>query len=141
MTSTNEWTNIGTQILPVQHRALFLSHLRGEYTPQTPSGVVPEPVEWIDPASRQHPMSHAESIKAVVREFEITPVMKVAYNLTWEADQHTHQPGHGPDSGHYAIVGVQTRKQSMYFIDRGVTITPVLIETPAEPYATDDDAA
>lgn len=121
-----DWTVIGTEILPVQHRAQFLAHLRGEHTGLTDT---PEPVEWIEPAGRKHPMSHAESIKAVVREFEITPVVKVTYNLTWEADQHTHKPGHGPDSGHYAIVGVQTRKQSMYFIDRGVTITPVLIET------------
>lgn len=133
---TYEWTDIGTTILPVQHRAQFLAHVRGEFTGQ---GGVPEPVDWIDPASRQHPMSHAESIKSVVREFQITPVVKVTYNLTWQCDQHTHAPGPGPDAGHYSIVGVQTRKQSIYFIDRGIMITPVLIETLPKPEESPDD--
>lgn len=134
MSTAYDWTTIGTTILPVQHRAQFLAHLRGEHTVQ---GGEPEPVEWIEPTSRQHPVSHAETIMAAVRTFEIHPVVEVAYNLTWLADQHTRKPGPGPDSERYPIVGIRSRKQSMYFIARGMTITPVLIEVPDKPYVED----
>ena len=121
---TYEWTNIGTEILPVQHRAEFLAHLRGEYTAQP----APETIEWIEPNGK-HPAIPGLAIKAVVTEFDIKPVVKITYGMTWTADQHTHKPGPGPDAGVYSIVGVQTRKQSIYFIDRGTIQTPVLIET------------
>ena len=132
---TYDWTNIGTEILPVQHRATFLAHLRGEYTVQP----APEVIEWREPTGK-HPMSHAEALKAVVLDFDIKPVMQITYGMTWTADQHTHKPGPSLDAGVYSIIGVRTRKQAMYFIDRGVTITPVLIETLSNTDSTTEEA-
>lgn len=125
---TYDWTDLGREILPVQHRATFLAHLRGEITEQP----APERIEWLDPVGK-HPATHAESLKAAVHTYRIWPVVKVAYNMTWMADQHTHKPGPSLDAESYAVIGIQNVPNAYYFVVRGMTITPVLIEVLAEP--------
>jgi hypothetical protein len=127
--STYDWTNIGTEVLPVQHRAQFLAHLRGEHTGLTG---MPEPIWWVEPRG-SFPQETALAIRAAVEQFEISPVLHLAHNLTWQCDQNTRKPGPGPDSEVLGIIGVQTDTEAMYFVHRGIVVTPVLIETlPAD---------
>ena len=132
--STYDWPDNGTSVLPVQHRATFLAHLRGEHTVMGDYGG--EPVKWIAP-SGSFPFTPGKGLEAVIREFEITPVTAVSYNLAWVCDDRDHKPGNaGGYTATYGILGVRTRKQAIYFIDTGVAIVPVVIETldqPAEP--------
>jgi hypothetical protein len=129
--STFEWTDNGTSVLPIQHRATFLAHLRGEHTVQGDYGG--KPVKWIAPVGMM-PMTPAMGLQAAVREFDIKPVTAVSHNLAWLCDDRTHKPGYaGGYTATYGLLGVRTRKQAIYFIDTGITIVPVLIETLAEP--------
>lgn len=131
-TSSYEWMDNGTSVLPVQHRATFLSHLRGEHTVMGEYGG--EPVKWIAPKGMM-PMSPALALQAVVAEFDIKPITAVSHNLAWLCDDRTHKPGGGGGdfTATYSIIGVRTRKQAIYFLDTGVAVVPIMIETLAEP--------
>lgn len=67
-----------------------------------------------EPPTGSKPMSPALGLTAVIREFGIRPVTAVTYNAVWKR---------------YQILGVRTRKQALWFLDKGSGITPVLIET------------
>lgn len=122
-----EWTNIGTEVVPLQHRARFLAHLRGEHT-GLPG--VPEPIHWQEPRG-SFPQATAIALRAAVDQFQISPVVRLAHNLTWQCDQNTRKPGPGPDAEVLGIVAVQDDEKAMYFVHRGEMVTPILIETPA----------
>lgn len=130
-TASFEFTEVGTGVLPEQHRDTFLALLRGDPVPsQGWSGDTPV---WRSPNGTM-PMSPGLGLQTVVSEFGIRPVTAVSYNMAYEAHDTTGEPGRfGDFTATYTVLGVRTRKQAIYFLDGGARITPVLIETLSEP--------
>lgn len=126
--STYDWTAIGAEVVPVQHRAEFLAHLRGEFTGQP----VPEGgrmgVHWAEPRG-VFPQAIGEGFRAAVAQYEISPVLGLSHNLTWTCDQNTRKAGDGEDAEVLPILGVKTDTEAMYFVHHGNIVTPVVIET------------
>lgn len=130
-TATLEWTEIGKTVLPEQYRDVFLAHLRGEETQGVDvcsrEGETPT---WRTPTG-SFPMSPGLALKSVCEEWKINP-RQVSHNMAWPADDTTGLPGGDPTkhpdfTATYTILGVRTRKQSIYLLDGGVSITPILI--------------
>jgi hypothetical protein len=130
--TTVEWTDIGVRALPEQYRGRFLDHLNGINTVgvdhcmrdgETPS--------WRSPDG-SFPMSPGMALDAVVKEFGI-PARQVSHNMAWLAHDTSGQPGYfGDYSGTYSVLGVRTKRQTLWFIDHGANIYPVLIVNDGE---------
>lgn len=126
-TDNVEWTDVGKTVLPEEYREAFLAHLRGERT----NGVdycnsEGETPTWRSP-NGSFPMSPGLALQTVVREWGMNP-RQVTYNMAWLAHDTTGVPGYfGDFSATYTVLGVRTGKQSIFLLDGGVSITPVLI--------------
>lgn len=132
----DEWTDIGAGTLPEPYRDRFLAVLDG-----TRSGFGDDPDDARQPRWRypngSHPMSPGMALQTVVEEFDLRGIRAVAYNLAWQAHDTTGKPGYfGDYTCTYTVLGIQTRRQRLWFLDGGCQIVPVLIQT----FAADLDA-
>lgn len=134
MTNNIEWIDVGKRRVPERYRADFLDHLRGERT----NGIDycnndGETPVWRYPEG-SFPMSPGMALNSIVTEFGLRGVSAVSFNMAWLAHDTTGEPGYfGDHSGTYTILGVQIgKRQRIYFIDGGVDIAPLLIESPPE---------
>lgn len=117
---TFTWTPIGERFLPADKRAEFVARLAG--------------VKWL-PVNGKHPFSPGHGLAIAIREFSVTGVERVAYNLTWLMPER----GSDYDTMHLTpegtvdatILGIKTRLgQSMWFLDMGHQIVPIALDTP-----------
>lgn len=108
MTIEAAWTGIGEQVVAEDERKRFL--------------VVAERTEWISPEG-SHPMMPALAINKVAQEFGING-REIGYDQGWQARG-------VEEGGYYGIIGIRTKRQRLYFIDRGSDIIPTLIVTDA----------
>lgn len=133
MTTTDtpaiEWTEIGAEILPTDAARTYFADLIGGRNE-----------EWGEArwhvANGSHPFSPGMALNTIVTEFKIRPSAGVSYNLAYECHDTTLRPG--PAGGYtatYTALGLRTRKQTIWFIDTGLSIYPVLIvnDGPHEP--------
>lgn len=135
MNDTVEWTDIGKTVLPEEYRDRFLAHLRGENTEGVDycsrDGETPT---WRSPNGSMA-MSPGLALQSVVSEWQMNPT-QVTYNMAWLAHDTTGVPGYfGDFSCTYQVLGVRTTSQSIFLLDGGVSITPILIvnDGPHEP--------
>lgn len=129
MVAAFEFTEIGETALPVKHRSAFVAMLRGaEVSSQGNVHRAGETPVWRAPSGMM-PMSPALGLQGVCKEFDIRGVTAVSYNMAWEANDTTGEPGYfGDYTCTYQLLGVRTRTQALWFLDGGVNITPVAIE-------------
>lgn len=126
-----EWTEIGLTVLPEQYRDVFLRHLAGEETVGVDyCSTEGETPKWRSP-NGQFPMSPGLALKSVCEEWKINP-RQVSHNMAWLADDTSGMPGGDPAkhpdfAATYSILGVRTARQTIYLLDGGVSITPLLI--------------
>lgn len=136
----NDWSETGTKVLPERYRDLFLSVLAGERSGFA-GDAEPSPVRWKAP-NRSHPFSPGYSLNAIVQALELRGVRAVTYSQVWEYDDRNGKPGY---AGGYTttaqVIGVQTRRQRMFFLDCGGDLTPVLFQTFPEPIPVPEEAA
>lgn len=128
----NDWTVVGERTLPEQYRDRFLAVLDGT---RSGFGSAPEDARlprWRYP-NGSHPMSPGMALQSIVDEFDLRGIRAVSYNLAWEAHDTTGKPGYfGDFTCTYTVLGVQTRRQRLWFLDGGCAITPVLIQSFAD---------
>lgn len=138
-TDAFEWTDIGATMLPEKYRDLFVQVLRGD-ADLDPDLFWTDGITWRAPNGTM-PMSPGMSLQAVVNEYGFRRITAVSHNLAWEADDTTHEvpcrrPGY---TATYTILGVRTRTQAFYFLDGGVSITPIVIERLVLPATLIED--
>lgn len=104
------WTEIGGQVVGEDERERFLA--------------VAERTRWVEPTGR-HPLMQAAALNALVKQFDITNAEKIGYSEGWRARG-------VEEGGYYGIVGIRTKRQRLYFVDRGSDILPTLIVTDKE---------
>lgn len=106
---TTQWMSVGTEVVSPLARDEFLKRA--------------EAMEFIPPKG-SHPLSQGMALSTLIREFKIRPVMRVAYHGAWS--------GYGSNTGYYEILGIETRKQRIYFVDCGWKVVPVCIVTDVD---------
>lgn len=106
---TTQWMSVGLEVVAPEARDEFLERA--------------EAMEFRSPKG-SHPMSQGLALEKLISEFGIRPVMRVAYHGAWS--------GRGPEIGFYEILGVETRKQRIYFLDCGWKLVPVCIVTDVD---------
>lgn len=137
--STVEFIDIGTRAVPEQYRGRFLDHLAGVNTVGVDNCMRDgETPVWRSPDG-SFPMSPGMALELVIHEFRI-PARQVSHNMAWLAHDTTGQPGYfGDYSGTYQLLGVRTKKQTLWFMDRGSSVCPVLIINDGEHERIDAD--
>jgi hypothetical protein len=103
------WTGIGEEVVQEDQRRAFLT--------------TAERTLWVDP-SGSHPMAPALAINEITREFGIKNGRQIGYSQGWQARGVS-------EGGYYSIIGISTKRQRLYFVDRGSDIIPTLIVTDA----------
>lgn len=101
------WTGVGEQVVQEDQREAFLA--------------AAERTEWVDP-SGSHPMAPALAINEITSGFGIKNGRQIGYSQGWQARGVT-------EGGYYSIIGISTKRQRLYFVDRGADIIPTLIVT------------
>jgi hypothetical protein len=128
LTRNDEWTDLGATRLPVQYRDRFLAVLAGLRTGFADQDVTPQAPRWRHP-NGSFPMSPGMALESIINEFNI-PARAVCHNLAWEAHDTTGQPGYfGDFTCTYTVLGVQTKRQRLWFLDGGASIVAVLIQS------------
>jgi hypothetical protein len=104
------WTGVGEEVVREDQREAFLAKA--------------ERTEWISPEG-SHPFMPAAAINEITKSFGIKNGRQIGYDQGWQARGIT-------EGGYYSIIGIRTKRQRLYFVDRGSDIIPTLIVTDTE---------